>query len=86
MDYLPLFLDLARKRCLVVGAGDIAQRKIDLLLRANALVTVVAPEANEAIQGLSEEGAVQLVRRAFRPFRCRTTTTACSEACRRFAR
>jgi len=31
MEYFPLFIDLKNKNCLVVGAGDIASRKIELL-------------------------------------------------------
>ena len=54
MDYLPIFLKLHDQPCLVVGAGGIASRKVDLLLRAGARVTVVAPEANDSIKDRSE--------------------------------
>lgn len=67
MDYLPLFLDLARKRCLVVGGGEVAKRKIELLLRAQAKITVVAPDTTSSIEQLHAEGELQWVRRAFRP-------------------
>jgi uroporphyrin-III C-methyltransferase/precorrin-2 dehydrogenase/sirohydrochlorin ferrochelatase len=68
MDYLPLFLDLAHKNCLVAGAGEVAQRKIHLLLRAGARVTVVAPAISDAIADLAaEDEHLQTVRRAFRP-------------------
>jgi len=50
MDYLPIFLKLHGQPCLVIGGGGIASRKVDLLLRAGAHVTVVAPEANETIR------------------------------------
>ncbi len=43
MDYFPLFLDLRDQSVLVVGGGDIALRKTDLLLRAGARISVVAP-------------------------------------------
>ncbi|MCK5122429.1 MAG: hypothetical protein KAQ91_10620, partial [Methylococcales bacterium] len=42
MDYFPLFLKLKQQNCLVIGAGEIAARKIDLLARAGALITVIA--------------------------------------------
>ena len=44
MDYFPIFLRLANEPVLVVGGGEVAARKIDLLLRTAAKVTVVAPE------------------------------------------
>lgn len=43
MDYLPVFLQLSNQRCLVVGGGKIAARKVALLLEAGAQVTVVSP-------------------------------------------
>ena len=50
MPLFPAFLKLAGRRCLVVGAGPIAEEKIESLLRAGAKVRVVAPEATERIQ------------------------------------
>lgn len=44
MDYLPIFLDVKGKKCLVIGGGDISLRKTSLLVQAGALVTIVSPE------------------------------------------
>ena len=44
MKHFPVFLDLKGRSCLVVGGGAVAARKVDLLLKAGAKVTVVAPE------------------------------------------
>src|SRR3569832_1613643 len=44
VEWFPIFLDLKDARCLVVGGGDVAARKVDLLLRAGARVTVIAPQ------------------------------------------
>ncbi len=33
MNYLPIFIDITQKPCLVIGGGDIAYRKIKLLLK-----------------------------------------------------
>lgn len=42
MEYLPLFVDLKNKLVLVIGGGDIAVRKIELLRKAGAVVKIVA--------------------------------------------
>ncbi len=50
MDYLPLFLDIKNKPCLIVGGGVIAERKVTILSRAQAAITVIAPEITAEIQ------------------------------------
>jgi len=50
MDYLPLFLDVKQKPCLIVGGGVIAERKVSILLRSQANLTVIAPEITAEIQ------------------------------------
>ncbi len=47
----PVMLSLAGKKCVVVGAGATAARKINTLRRAGALVTIVAPEFAEEFKG-----------------------------------
>jgi siroheme synthase-like protein len=49
----PVFMKLADRPCLVVGAGEIAKAKIASLLEAGARVSVVAPEAAPEIQTLA---------------------------------
>lgn len=43
MGYLPIFLDVTGRRCVVVGGGEVAERKVEALLEAGAAVTVVSP-------------------------------------------
>lgn len=50
LDTLPLFVNLKDKPCLLVGGGEVAFRKLSLLLRASAAVTVIAPEIHPSIQ------------------------------------
>lgn len=52
MDYFPLFLRLQNKPVLLVGAGDVAARKLRVLLAAGAKVTVVAPRLAESCAAL----------------------------------
>ena len=55
MNHFPVFLRLQRKACLVVGGGIVAERKVRLLLRAEAAVTVVAPGLTDNLAGLRDE-------------------------------
>jgi uroporphyrin-III C-methyltransferase/precorrin-2 dehydrogenase/sirohydrochlorin ferrochelatase len=61
----PIMLDLRGRRCLLVGAGQVAYRKLQRLLSEQAVVTVVAPTAIEPITRLAAEGKVTLVGRRF---------------------
>jgi uroporphyrin-III C-methyltransferase / precorrin-2 dehydrogenase / sirohydrochlorin ferrochelatase len=65
MDYLPLFLQLRSQSVVVVGGGRVAVRKVDLLRRSGAQVTVVAPELREELHKLVASGAVQHVAAKF---------------------
>lgn len=61
----PLFLRLEARRCILVGAGEIAAQKLDGLLASGAHVHVIAPRASEKIQQLVREGAICWSRRPF---------------------
>lgn len=52
----PLMIDLTDQPCLVVGAGDVATRKIESLLAAGAHVTVISPHASERVRKWAEDG------------------------------
>jgi uroporphyrin-III C-methyltransferase/precorrin-2 dehydrogenase/sirohydrochlorin ferrochelatase len=65
MQYLPIFLDVRHKPCLVVGGGEVAVRKVANLLRAGAAVTVVAPELAEPLRRTLAEGGLVHLERTF---------------------
>ncbi|MGJ8678800.1 siroheme synthase CysG [Paraglaciecola sp.] len=58
MQYFPIFLDTTNLSCLVVGAGEVAARKVELLLKSKANITVVAPWACDTVQGLASENKI----------------------------
>lgn len=65
MDYLPIFLKVRDSDCLVIGGGDVALRKIHLLQRTGARITVVAPKLSAAVQALVQEGGIQHIERPY---------------------
>lgn len=66
MSYFPIYLDMARRRCLVIGGGAVAERKIANLLEAGAEVTVLSPNATENIARWSKQNLLQLQARRYR--------------------
>jgi len=65
MEYLPVFLLVRDKPCLVVGGGDVAVRKAEMLQRAGAQVTVVSPEINERLAAACSAGRMRHVAARF---------------------
>jgi uroporphyrin-III C-methyltransferase/precorrin-2 dehydrogenase/sirohydrochlorin ferrochelatase len=65
MDYLPIFIDIRQKPCLVVGGGDIALRKINLLLKAGANITCVAKNICTGITKLADDDEITLFKKSF---------------------
>jgi precorrin-2 dehydrogenase/sirohydrochlorin ferrochelatase len=65
MDLFPIFLKLTGRRCLVIGAGNLAESKIESLQAAHANVTVIAPDARERIRKMAEAGEIVLHQRAY---------------------
>ncbi len=58
----PIFLDLSGRRCVVVGGGEVANRKARKLLQARARVTVISPEIGAELESV----ALEVHRRPYR--------------------
>ena len=65
MAYLPIFLDVSGRRCLVIGGGEVAARKVASLLEAGADVLVVSPSLVEALTELAFQGRIQHMKREY---------------------
>jgi uroporphyrin-III C-methyltransferase/precorrin-2 dehydrogenase/sirohydrochlorin ferrochelatase len=65
MEYLPIFVDINKKSCLVVGAGDIAYRKINLLLKSKASVVCVAKKCGIQVRELANNNKIQYIEKPF---------------------
>ncbi len=63
--YYPIFLRIEQKRCVVIGGGKVALRKIKSLLSCGARVVVIAPEVLPEIEELAREGKIELIQRPY---------------------
>src|SRR5229473_3850364 len=59
MSLFPMFLKLDGRRCLVVGAGTVAEAKIESLLATGAAVRVVAPTATPKVREWARTGRIE---------------------------
>lgn len=67
MDYLPIFMQVRNRPCVVVGGGEVAARKAGLLVRAGAEVTVVAPRLGPTLAAMALRREVRHEARGFEP-------------------
>ena len=65
MDYFPLFLDARKLNVLIVGAGEVAARKLELIMKTPATITVVAPWVCDTVKQLAQNEKVTLIEREF---------------------
>ncbi len=59
MEFLPIFMNVRGQRCLVVGGGEVAERKASLLLQAGATITMVSPALTDDLKALADGGKLQ---------------------------
>lgn len=60
MQYFPLFIDTVNLNVLLVGAGDVASRKLALLTRTEANIHVIAPQVNTEVRHYADAGRILL--------------------------
>jgi precorrin-2 dehydrogenase / sirohydrochlorin ferrochelatase len=65
MAVFPLFIELSDKKCVVVGGGEVAARKVEVLVDFGAQVTVVSPEVKESILSLEAQGKINVCLKEF---------------------
>ena len=58
MDFLPIFINVKDRNCLVVGGGEVAARKAAMLIRAGARVIVVSPELGNELSEQKKHGVI----------------------------
>src|SRR5579863_6841635 len=67
VNYFPVFFDLAGQRVLVVGGGEVALRKVSLLERTGASISVVAPQVAPELMERAAAGKLTVALREFAP-------------------
>ena len=65
MGYYPVFIEMEGRRCLVIGGGRVAEGKVQGLLNAGAVVTVVAPDLTVALRELLDAGSISYEAREY---------------------
>jgi len=66
MGFFPVVLELAGRRCLVVGGGPVAERRVEGLLAAGATLTVISPILTPRLAALASEGRISHEPRGYR--------------------
>ena len=65
MKFFPIFMNIQDQPCLVVGGGQVAARKVFLLKRAGAQITIISPKLCHELQGLVDNMAIDYVKAEF---------------------
>lgn len=65
MKFLPIFLNLSGQPCLVIGGGQVATRKINLLLNAGAEITVISPDICSEVNDLKDKNKITHIQRPY---------------------
>jgi len=68
--FYPIYLNLRNKRVVVIGGGDVAERKVESLLHTGAEVSVISPDVTARLAELAENQAIQIQRLAYRAGDC----------------
>lgn len=61
--FYPAYIDLNQRKCLVIGGGTVAERKIVAMLISGGDVTIISPDGTELINHLAEEGSINWIKR-----------------------
>lgn len=59
MKYYPVFWDISGKKCVVIGGGEVAARKVDRLLSCGAKICVVSPELTGELASLKRDDRIE---------------------------
>ena len=66
-DLFPIFVAMNNQRCVVVGGGQVAERKVENLLEYSVHIDVISPEATPKLQNWAEKHLINWIARGFQP-------------------
>ena len=69
MSYFPIFIDMTDRQVLVVGAGSVASRRVGVLEKFGAAITVIAPNTSEEIRKLADSRKIRLIEQTYEEVR-----------------
>ncbi|MDR2117791.1 MAG: precorrin-6A reductase [Planctomycetaceae bacterium] len=64
-DFFPLFIDLCNKNILVVGGGNIAQRRIEILYSFGAIIKMISPSITKELQKMVQQQSILFVNKKY---------------------
>jgi precorrin-2 dehydrogenase/sirohydrochlorin ferrochelatase len=67
MAHYSISVDLTNRKCVVVGGGRVAERKVETFLEFGAVVAVVSPELTPSLRDLADQGMIEHVAGAYEP-------------------
>ena len=76
--FYPVYLNLNHKRVVVIGGGEVAERKVESLLGTGASIVVISPEVTSRLLALAEEEKLELHKRPYAPGDCDGATLVLS--------
>ncbi len=65
MQALPIFLNITNRHCVVIGGGDVATRKVTMLLKAHAAITLYSPEIGVELFEMAKAGQIRYIQANF---------------------
>ena len=65
MQALPIFFNIKNRHCVVIGGGDVAMRKVTMLLKADAAISLISPELCHELQNLVDVKKIKYLKADF---------------------
>jgi len=66
IPYYPVFLNVKGKKCVIIGGGQVALRKVNMLLETEAEVTVISPNMCPDLIQMAARGEIRAINREYR--------------------